>query len=263
MRKSEGRIVKIMSNQARYNRILFLTTLSVYMGLVLMGGASPALAQAAMAKSFELKSELEAKDDLDKKPDDKEEKQQVSQALDAYFNTSKWFLEDLQRLSALKKFDREYVDLAFGKRLASPCGNNKNVGVRELTGSTYVPNDILRPQLESTWAELVTRLARAATLSDCLSNNNPEWNNTSEIGIEVSHKQSGFELELSLEKHSPQRAQQLATALNFACESYLSKYEDSTAKVLRENTKITSENDQVFIITNLPRAGLDSLLAVK
>jgi hypothetical protein len=253
-----------MSSSKRYNQILFLMTFSVYMGLVLAGGASPALAQAAMAKGFELKTELEAKDDLDKKPDDKEEKQQVSQALDEYFNSSKWFLEDLQRLSALKEFDGEYVYLAFGKRLASPCGSNKsNAGVRELTGSTYVQNDILKPQLESSWAELVTRLAGAATLSDCLSNNNPEWDNMSEAGIEVSHKQSGFEIELSLEKHSPQRAQQLAAALNFACESYLSKYEDSTAKLLRENTKITSENDQVLIVTNLPRAGLDSLLAAQ
>jgi len=108
-----------MSKQTRYNQILFLTTLSVYMGLVLMGGASPALAQAAMAKGFELKTELEAKDDLDKKPNDKEKKQ-ISQSLDDYFNTSRWFLGELQRISALNKFDQNISYLSIGKRLAVP-----------------------------------------------------------------------------------------------------------------------------------------------
>lgn len=49
-----------MSNQTRYNRILFLTTLSVYMGLVLAGSPPQVLAQVLAETSapqikFELK----------------------------------------------------------------------------------------------------------------------------------------------------------------------------------------------------------------
>lgn len=69
----------------RYNQVLFLMTLSVYMGLVLAGGASPALAQAAMAKAamakgFDLNTELEARDDLDKKPKDEKSSDFVERA---------------------------------------------------------------------------------------------------------------------------------------------------------------------------------------
>jgi hypothetical protein len=51
------------------NSIIFLTTLSVYLGLVLVGGAmSPVLAQAATTRNFNIQDEIEVKDDLDKKP---------------------------------------------------------------------------------------------------------------------------------------------------------------------------------------------------
>lgn len=252
-----------MSSNKRYNQLLFLTTLSVYLGLVLAGGASPALAQAAMAKGFDIKTALESKDDLDKKPND-EEKKQVSQSLDNYFNTSKWFLEELQRLSAFNEFDQNFGYLSIGKRLALPCGTDKTGKVlRELTGSTYIESQTLRPQLEPSIAQLADRLGSLGTLSDCIARTNTEWANTSEIGIEVWHKESGFEIEISLLKHSPLRASQLADALSFAFQSCKSGQNDRTATLLHENTRITSENDQVFIVTNLPRAGLDSLLAAK
>jgi hypothetical protein len=58
-----------MTNRKAQNSILFLTTLSVYLGLVLVGG-SPVFAHAALTQRFELVNELETDDDLDKKPGD-------------------------------------------------------------------------------------------------------------------------------------------------------------------------------------------------
>ena len=58
-----------MSQRNKNNSIIFLTTLSVYLGLVLVGGAmSPVLAQAALTRNFDIQDEIEVKDDLDKKP---------------------------------------------------------------------------------------------------------------------------------------------------------------------------------------------------
>ncbi|HEY8559521.1 MAG TPA: hypothetical protein VIL74_03890 [Pyrinomonadaceae bacterium] len=60
-----------MSNRKNYNSIVFLTTLSVYLGLVLVGGATPSvLAQAALTRDFDIRNEVVIEDDLDKKPDD-------------------------------------------------------------------------------------------------------------------------------------------------------------------------------------------------
>lgn len=59
-----------MVNRKTPNSILFLTTLGVYLGLVLVGATPQILAQAAMTRQFDVKDEIEVKDDLDKKPDD-------------------------------------------------------------------------------------------------------------------------------------------------------------------------------------------------
>jgi hypothetical protein len=60
-----------VKERSKNNSIIFLTTLSVYLGLVLVGGAmSPVLAQAATTRNFNVQDEIEVKDDLDNKPDD-------------------------------------------------------------------------------------------------------------------------------------------------------------------------------------------------
>lgn len=60
-----------MSSKKGQNSILLLTTLGVYLGL-LMAGATPGVIaqQAALTRNFELSEEFEAKDDLDRDPQD-------------------------------------------------------------------------------------------------------------------------------------------------------------------------------------------------
>jgi len=60
-----------LSNRKSQNSILFLTTLGVYLGLLVVGGTAPqVLAHSATTRNFEISDETEVKDDLDKKPDD-------------------------------------------------------------------------------------------------------------------------------------------------------------------------------------------------
>lgn len=50
--------------------MIFLTTLGVYLGLVLAGGASSQVfAHTALTRNFDIRDEIEFKDDLDNKPD--------------------------------------------------------------------------------------------------------------------------------------------------------------------------------------------------
>ena len=49
-----------MTNNRKNNSILFLTTLGVYLGLMLVGGAAPQVfAHGALARNFELQDEIE------------------------------------------------------------------------------------------------------------------------------------------------------------------------------------------------------------
>ena len=84
-----------MSNRKNYNSIVFLTTLSVYLGLVLVGGATPSvLAQAATTRDFNIKNEIVVEDDLDKKPDDDIIK--LSGATGGYFDdNNRWICSTL------------------------------------------------------------------------------------------------------------------------------------------------------------------------
>jgi len=56
-----------VTNRKGQNSILFVATLGVYLGLVLVG-APHVLAQAATTRQFDVKDEIEKKDDLDKNP---------------------------------------------------------------------------------------------------------------------------------------------------------------------------------------------------
>jgi hypothetical protein len=59
-----------LNNRKNQNSILVLGTLGVYLGLVLAGATPQILAQAAMTRQFDVKDEIEVKDDLDKKPNE-------------------------------------------------------------------------------------------------------------------------------------------------------------------------------------------------
>lgn len=57
-----------MNDRKSQNSIFVLATLGVYLGLVLAGATPQILAQAAMTRYFDVKDEIEFKDDLDNKP---------------------------------------------------------------------------------------------------------------------------------------------------------------------------------------------------
>lgn len=95
-----------MSTRKGQNSILFLTTLGVYLGLVLAGGASPTVFAhpAATTRNFDISEEVEFKDDLDKKPD-------PANALDDFATTALSSHDRFRSLTGLLKQFRPIINL--------------------------------------------------------------------------------------------------------------------------------------------------------
>src|SRR5215203_2872032 len=109
-----------MSERKNYNSIVFLTTLSVYLGLVLVGGATPSvLAQAATTRDFNIKNEIVVEDDLDKKPDDDVIK--LSEATGGYFDDLESLIEDLNKLHQIEKFNLDFDTFHFKQAEIVQC----------------------------------------------------------------------------------------------------------------------------------------------
>lgn len=254
-----------MSKHTRYNQMLFLMTLSVYMGLVLAGGASPALAQslskAALAKGFELSTELEAKDDLDKKPDD--ELNNLAKDYENFLEEVENFIDDLKKLHQIKKFDSSYNEFQTGYKRFSSCGT-AGCGVSGTIETAYDNDRWLEPAL----VDFKSGLAEFASLGDCLKNVEPTilYENATRSEAKVTYDKALLSISVSFVKASPEAAKQLTDNFLKARELFVVDSDDDNhvvLKVLHQNTKISFENNQILIITNLPRAGLDKLLAAK
>ncbi len=74
-----------MTSRKHQNSILVLATLGVYLGLVLVGATPQVWAQAAMTQQFDVKDEIEVKDDLDKKPKKVDDETVIFDSSGAFF----------------------------------------------------------------------------------------------------------------------------------------------------------------------------------
>lgn len=78
-----------MANKKNQNSILFLTTLGVYIGMLMVGSTPGVVAQqGAMTRNFEISDEIEERDDLDTQPDPSEDELLTFEAVDAVIISS-------------------------------------------------------------------------------------------------------------------------------------------------------------------------------
>ena len=249
-----------MSKQTRYNQILFLMTLSVYMGLVLAGGASPALAQAAMAKGFELKTELEAKDDLDKKPDETEDLGQVSRDFEDYLIESRALIEALQKLHNSGDFDltRDGFNFIVPDRL--PCNTDlRTVNLLKLDLIRNFSNRSIEKYADSV-TDTALQLGRFAECTALTKDRKVAGFSFAESYNRSSGLKFGFGFKL---KKSSRPAQSVTESLFTTFQNFQARENSTVGKALTKNTEITSDNEYISVVTNLPRAGLDELLAAQ
>ncbi len=244
-----------MSNSKNYNSIVFLTTLSVYLGLVLVG-APPILAHAAMTRHFDIQNEIEVKDDLDKKPKNDNElnqdielikKLEIAKAINI-------FLDDLKKLESISKFNSK-TEWNFSCKFWL-----EEYGTTQTSSKNC---NVSNPWLETAVVQLIlaAKPFDVYSISEYLPNCNGE--SCRETSINVDSNANEFSLTFSFKKSTSQKAKIVAEAFNKVFITQKVALKNSVNLPIYENTKATSENNQVLIVTRLPRGSLDALLARK
>ncbi len=237
-----------MIQRNKNNSIIFLTTLSVYLGLVLVGGGTPSvLAQAALTQKIaEVQSKIEESDDKDCKDDASNE---VDELLRFDF-ISEGVLEFFDAIKKLPESDKRSFAFDFEYEFAFTDGNSLT------THPDGYPNDD------------PFHIAASENLESITRHLNSYYRYEEDLKKEASHSKVRFTSEngeltikITSEKETAKSAADFANLYNTAFEiGVCSKDTDAKPKIIYENSKATFENNQVFIITRLPRGSLDELL---
>lgn len=243
-----------MSKNKSHNSILFLTTLGLYFGLVLAGASPQLLAQAATARNFDIKDEIEFKDDLDKKPDTDDE---ASPSIDYYLRNIEDLIEDLRELRLADKFDPRSDRFTLSRSVFTPC-DYKGDPVPQLVKAT---SRFASKSLESAVTETTYRFEGYTYLSDCFKSAQFGQHTVQKSNLYLDYDKSSLTIKVSFEKRSPELTRQAAANFTRAFEALKFKEEDTAVKNLAQNTSFSFDNNQVFIVTRLPRGSIDKLFA--
>jgi hypothetical protein len=220
-----------LSNRKNNNSILFLTTLGVYFGL-LMAGASPGVfaQQAALARSFDVKDEIEINDDLDKKPDDL-----IAKLSERSASHSAGRSEEIVAAYAnlVENFLR-VIDLSEPFRATTPI-------------SLYSFPDARGNGRHSTGHISLLSALSASSANDL------------KLGIDVNESYVQFSAAFDLPNEIASR--QLFASLRSGIEDAKSRFFSRTSVELLNMARVKRSGNSILIVTHLPRAALDELLA--
>lgn len=233
-----------------YNSIIFLTTLSVYLGLSLLGATPQVLAYAATTRNFDIQNEIEFKDDLDTKPDGEIENQaedfprkfaELFAEIIRYSNERNLktsFFETFQSQSFVEHF------IVFGNAGNRANGISESINPFAQICDRFIYSDILPNAL---------KIAGYKNLY----NSGTHIGEIKEVQAKVKADKSNLVFEVSF---SRSKSDIFADYLKAKYISLKKNAQETRLKKFYENTKINSENNQVFIVTRLPRAAIDSLI---
>jgi len=227
-----------MTNRRNYNSILFLT---VYLGLVLVGGSAQVFAHAATNSLFDIRNEIEFKEDLDNKPENDE----INNLSD----------EDFPHLFA--QLLKEIKSSAMNGKIQFPLQPNFYVKADySFSGScntSFVNSDSPDKSLqnivyENFWQKVKPKVFELADSPTSRIRN---------LKINLQANNADLSLKISFNKLD---SEHFAEFLNNKFSPTAKRAEDKLLKQIYENTKVLSSNNQVFIVTRLPRGSIDSLL---
>jgi len=246
-----------VTNRRTNNSLLFLTTLGVYLGLVLVGGAAPSVfAHGALTRPFELQDEIEIHDDLDTKPDN--ESAALSLSIKTYLEDVEYFLGTLQKLRNSGKFDPSRDAFEVTQSTLLPCVPANKVG-SYAANAFNLKNDSLRPSLER-FSKLLTD---GYSLADCLPSTRFDGKEATSSKFTFKFDNSSLSIQVAVQKASPVVAKNLSDRLVTVFANFTPTAGELARQKIFENTKFKSKNDQVFVVTRLARADLDALLATR
>lgn len=243
-------------SRKNHNSVLFLTTLGVYLGLVLVGATPQVLAQAATTKQFNVKDEIERQDDLENKPD--LTARDLDKAIESYFDDLRDFVDDLKKLHGIEKFSLSFDTFDSTKVSFSPCPATGTLRSQDTT--SHIDRWLI-PAIEDANFAAVD----AAWLGDCLPFSGfPDRTKAKSAGLSLSYDKKELKYELSVNLSSAERTRSLHDGLANAFTQFAFEEDDldfTLLKVLYERTRLSNANNQVIIVTRLPRGSLDTLFA--
>ncbi len=226
----------------------------MYLGLVLVG-ATPVLGHVATTRNFEISEEIEVKDDLDRKPDDNK-RSPLELSIGNYYADIEFFLSSLERLRRSGKFDLALDTFELAQSTALPCVADNKVG-SYVAETLLTSNKALQPLLEGT----TKRITDGFGFADCVPSDKF-------AGQEATHSHFVLKLtgsELSLEvggvKKSPAEVAAYLRELTAAWDQFKANSTDPVEKHISEGTKLSASGSKILVVTRLPRAGLEPLLA--
>ncbi len=254
-----------MSKNKSYNSILFLTTLSVYLGLVLVGASPSVLAQqAALTSRFEIKNEVSIEDDLDKNPGEDE-------GINHYFltrfdNALDDFVKDLRALNRRGKYkfnsrskykNQEEIIIGSGHTF---CSDNI-VDASSSYVVSWVSDELekLRKNLDiadgKKYSELASFIENPVDATG--------YRQCKEFGLEFSLDKKELKVKVNFTQNSTQQASVTANDLNNGFSTKALSAQKNSTKKFYQNTEAKAENQYVSVITRLPRGSLDTLVKSK
>jgi hypothetical protein len=238
-----------MSARKGQNSILFLTTLSVYLGLVLVGATPQVLAQAALTRNFAIQTEIEAEDDLDKKPEGctqlrrkvEERRRRVSfddGALLGYVSAVEGLAGVVKQISA----GHVSINLSSGRYAESLSGLSLDLPPLVLypKGAREKLNDVV-----SAFSKVI-----------------PSRRVNENLGFSFDFERSNtsFNTRSGYLQNDDESARQVAVAYDSSLDLWRCESQNQLDTVILKGTEVTHQNNQVLISTHLPRASIDSLL---
>ncbi len=225
-----------MNTRKINNSILFLTTLGVYLGLVLVGGAAPQVfAHGALTRPFELKDEIEVTDDLEKKPDDEQALEAYASALESIFVTACEINDTFPLLVEQGRYD---FDTYYGINSTGRIEGISHLG-KGVDSGKYTPSirDLYKSFPHATEAD------------------------SKPFRLVFAVEPQTFEFKVAFAQDLNADAVHLSHAYTALLLTLKERHISAARMLIYESTQISSKENQVFIVTRLPRAALDPLLA--
>jgi len=202
---------------------------------------SPILTQAATARSFDIQDEIEFTDDLDKKPDDEKlSEKDFPFLLAELLNDIRLAVENEQIVFPLPKEFSVAGDFEIAASGISDGGGAVGANVSDKTLER-----ILRDAIDKKF------YPKAAQVADF------DRDKSKTVRINLAADADDLFLKISFGKTTPEK---FAEFLNRQFSASAISTTNETAKQIYRNTSAVSENNQVFIVTRLPRGSLDNLL---
>lgn len=237
------------------NSILIVATLGVYLGLMLAGAAPQVLANAALTKQFNVRDEIELNDDLDNKPDDS--RSPVDLSLNLYIEEVRSTILWLETLRAKGSFDFSKDTFDVEQSVVLPC-LNANIAGRY----TAIRFDSTSESAKRALKHLSSGMSYGYSLGDCVESEFFPAHKAVYNRFDFHYDGKAFWSNLRLKRGSGENASDLVKELNY----WLKFFETANLALGRteivRNTTFTAANDQVTIVTRLPRGSLDTLLAL-